>query len=106
VRKEIKIKGVGMCKDAIVFDNKPKGVALDAWIPYYICTCGRSENGVFCDAKHDGTSCLPQKVIVEKSKQYHICMCKTSKNFPFCDGTHSLYSDDEVGKSVKSEDAK
>ncbi len=95
-----------MCKDAIVFDNKPKGVALDAWIPYYICTCGRSENGVFCDAKHDGTSCLPQKVIVEKSKQYHICMCKTSKNFPFCDGTHSLYSDDEVGKSVKSEDAK
>jgi len=95
-----------MCKDAIVFDNKPKGVALDAWIPYYICTCGRSENGVFCDAKHDGTSCLPQKVIVEKSKQYHICMCKTSKNFPFCDGTHSLYSDDEVGKTVKSEDAK
>ncbi len=106
MRKEIKIKGVGMCKDAIVFDNKPKGVALDAWIPYYICTCGRSENGVFCDAKHDGTSCLPQKVIVEKSKQYHICMCKTSKNFPFCDGTHSLYSDDEVGKNVKSEDAK
>lgn len=95
-----------MCKDAIVFDNKPKGVTLDAWIPYYICTCGRSENGVFCDGKHEGTSCLPKKVTVEKTKQYHICMCKTSKNFPFCDGTHSLYSDDEVGKSVKSEEVK
>lgn len=50
-----------MCKDAVVFSNKPKGVTLDAWIPYYICTCGKSEGGVFCDGKHEGSGCMPKK---------------------------------------------
>ncbi|MDD5373136.1 MAG: CDGSH iron-sulfur domain-containing protein [Sulfurimonas sp.] len=89
-----------MCKDAIVFSNKPEGVTLEARIEYYICTCGKSKGGVFCDGKHDGTACLPKKVIVEKTKQYHICLCKTSKNFPFCDGTHSIYGDEDIGKGV------
>lgn len=90
-----------MCKDALVFANKPKGVTLEEGKEYYFCACGRSENGVFCEGKHEGTSCLPKKLSVEKTKPYHICMCKSSKNFPFCDGTHSFYNNDDIGKRVK-----
>ncbi|MCW8895054.1 MAG: CDGSH iron-sulfur domain-containing protein [Sulfurimonas sp.] len=90
-----------MCKDAIVFNNKPKGVTLEAGTTYFICSCGKSKDGIFCDGSHEGSECLPKKVTVEKTKPYQICMCKTSKNFPFCDGTHSFYTDDDVGKGVK-----
>ena len=90
-----------MCKDAIVFRNKPEGVKLELGVEYFICACGRSESGVFCDESHKGTECLPKTVTVEKTKPYLICQCKTSKNFPFCDGTHSMYTDGEIGKSVK-----
>lgn len=89
-----------MCKDAIVFNNKPKGIKLEAGVEYSICSCGRSEDGVFCDGKHEGTECLPKSITVEKSKHYQICMCKTSNNFPFCDGSHSFYEDEDVGKNV------
>lgn len=89
-----------MCNDAVVFNNKPKGVALEAGKKYLMCSCGKAQDGVFCDGSHKGTSCKPHKIEVEKSKQYHICMCKSSANFPFCDGTHSKYSDGDVGKNV------
>lgn len=89
-----------MCNEAIVFANKPKATTLEAGVEYYICACGRSETGVFCDGSHKVTSCVPKKVVVEDTKQYHICMCKSSKNFPFCDGTHSQYGDEDVGGTV------
>ena len=89
-----------MCKDAIVFNNKPKGVTLEAGVKYAICACGRSKDGIFCDGSHQGTSCLPKEVSVEKTKPYLICLCKASKKFPFCDGTHSIYEDADIGKSV------
>jgi CDGSH-type Zn-finger protein len=93
-----------MCKDAVVFHNKPKGVTLNADESYYICQCGKSKEGVFCDGSHEDTkcptTCLPKKVVVEKTKSYHICMCKASKNMPFCDGTHSYYTEDDIGKKV------
>lgn len=89
-----------MCSEAIVFYNKPKGVTLEAGVEYYICACGRSQSGVFCDGSHKVTNCVPKKVVVEKTKPYHICLCKASKNFPFCDGTHSQYMDEDVGGSV------
>lgn len=90
-----------MCKDAIVFSNKPQGEKLEAGVEYFICACGRSKTGVFCDGSHKVTQCLPKAVTVPKTKPYLICLCKTSSNFPFCDGTHSMYSDDEIGKSIK-----
>ena len=86
-----------MCKDAIVFFNKPKGIDLEAGKTYLYCACGRAEEGVFCDGRHKATECKPLKFTVEKSKAYLLCRCKTSKNLPFCDGTHSYYGDDEVG---------
>lgn len=90
-----------MCKDAIVFNNKPKGITLEAGVEYFICACGRSKDGTFCDGSHEGTGCSPKKTVVEKTKPYQICLCKSSKNFPFCDGTHSMYYDNEIGTPVK-----
>ncbi|MDQ1263530.1 MAG: iron-sulfur protein 3 [Campylobacterota bacterium] len=89
-----------MCNEAIVFSNKPEGVVLEAGREYYICACGRSKDGIFCDGSHKVTSCVPKKVVVEKTKPYLICLCKASKNFPFCDGTHSQYADTDIGKGV------
>lgn len=89
-----------MCSDAVVFNNKPKGVELQEGKNYMMCSCGKSSDGVFCDGSHKGTSCTPVKVKPEKTKQHHICMCKSSSNFPYCDGTHSRYSDQDVGKGV------
>lgn len=95
-----------MCKDAIVFNNKPKGVNLEAGIEYLICSCGRSEDGIFCDGSHKTTECLPKSVTVEKTKPYLICLCKSSANFPFCNGVHSFYRDEDVKKGVKNWQAK
>lgn len=92
-----------MCKDAIVFFNKPEGVELVAGETYYFCMCGRSANGIFCDGSHEGTSCEPKAFSVEKTKAYHLCRCKSSNNLPFCDGTHSIYSDDDVGSDISTE---
>jgi len=89
-----------MCEDAVVYNNKPKGLTLEEGKEYLICQCGRSEDGVFCDGSHKETSCKPKKLVVEKTKPYQICRCKASKNFPFCDGTHSFYSDEDIGKNV------
>jgi CDGSH-type Zn-finger protein len=94
-------EGQKMCKDAIVFHNKPKGVKLEAGVEYLICSCGRSKDGIFCDGSHEGSGCLPKSVTVEKTKPYLICLCKTSGFFPFCDGTHSLYKDTDVKQNVK-----
>lgn len=94
-----------MCKDGIVFFNKPKGIDLEVGKTYLFCTCGRAEDGVFCDGSHKGTECKPLQFSVEKSKAYLLCRCKSSKNFPFCDGTHSYYDDDEVGGPVMGGEA-
>ena len=90
-----------MCKDAIVFFNKPQGVELEAGRTYRFCTCGRSADGLFCDDSHQGTSCEPKEFTVEKTKAYQLCRCKSSDNLPFCSGNHSYYADSDVGKKVK-----
>ena len=90
-----------MCDNAIVFSNRPQGVALEAGKTYHFCMCGRSKEGLFCDGSHKGTGCEPKTFTVEKSRDYHLCRCKSSRNLPFCDGTHSNYTTAEVGERVK-----
>ncbi|MDA3947511.1 MAG: CDGSH iron-sulfur domain-containing protein [Helicobacteraceae bacterium] len=92
-----------MCKDAIVFFNKPEGVELVAGETYQFCMCGRSADGLFCDGSHEGTGCEPKAFSVEKSKAYQLCRCKSSDNLPFCNGNHSYYADSAVGKKVISD---
>jgi CDGSH-type Zn-finger protein len=91
-----------MCKDAIVFFNKPQGVELEAGKTYRFCMCGRSKDGLFCDDSHQGTSCEPKEFTVEKTKDYQLCRCKSSDNLPFCSGNHSYYADSDVGGPVTS----
>jgi len=94
-------KGEDMCSDALVRDIKPAKVELEGGKEYFICACGRSKDGIFCDGSHEGTNCTPLKVQVQESKAYFICMCKTSAGFPFCDGTHKKYSAEDIGKNIQ-----
>ncbi|MDX9814719.1 MAG: CDGSH iron-sulfur domain-containing protein [Sulfurimonas sp.] len=86
-----------MCNDCLVFAASPARVELEAGKSYFICACGRSKDGVFCDGSHKGTDCSPVKLTVNDTKAYTICRCKASASFPFCDGTHSKLKD-QVGK--------
>ncbi len=91
-----------MCKDALVFFNKPESAELVAGEEYRFCMCGRSANGLFCDESHQGSGCEPKTFTVPKSKAYQLCRCKSSNNLPFCDGNHSYYADSDIGKKVLS----
>ena len=55
---------------------------------YYYCTCGHSDDGVFCDGSHKGTSFLPKKYKVFETTVISACLCKQSKSAPYCDGAH------------------
>lgn len=68
---------------------KPIAVNLETNKDYYYCTCGKSEDGIFCNGAHSGTEFTPQKFTVEKEDTYYLCPCKKSNNQPFCDGEHS-----------------
>lgn len=55
---------------------------------YYYCTCGKSEDKLFCDGSHQGTEFTPTAFSVDKDDTYYLCPCKSSNNKPFCDGSH------------------
>ncbi len=62
---------------------------LEVNTEYYYCTCGKSEDGVFCNGSHKGSEFAPKKFTVTESKDYYLCACKKTSNAPFCDGSHS-----------------
>ena len=60
---------------------------------YLYCTCGLSEEVVFCDKKCENTDWKPLKFTVPKYiKSALICGCKRNnpKAGPYCDGSHSV----------------
>lgn len=67
----------------------PVNVALEADKKYFFCTCGKSDDGIFCNGSHKGSEFKPKVFTVEKSDDYHLCTCKKSGNLPFCDGSHA-----------------
>jgi len=67
----------------------PIKVNLEANKEYYYCTCGKSEDGLFCNGAHQGTSFTPSQFSVEKSKDYYMCPCKQNDGEPFCNGAHA-----------------
>ena len=64
-------------------------VGLEAGLPVYFCTCGRSVRQPFCDGSHKGTIFNPLPYVPEKSGQAYFCRCKASLNAPLCDGSHN-----------------
>jgi len=67
----------------------PIKVTLEANKEYYYCTCGKSEDGLFCNGSHQDTSFTPSQFSVEKSKDYYMCPCKQNDGAPFCNGAHA-----------------
>ncbi|MBF0627387.1 MAG: CDGSH iron-sulfur domain-containing protein [Magnetococcales bacterium] len=56
---------------------------------HYICMCGRSANGHFCDGSHQGTGLAPRQVVLSAPAQVAVCTCRKSGNAPHCDGSHA-----------------
>jgi len=56
---------------------------------HYLCTCGSSNNGAFCDGSHQGTGKAPHLLELEEPKTVVFCSCGTSDAIPFCDGSHT-----------------
>ena len=64
-------------------------IKLEAGKKYYYCTCGKSNDGVFCNGSHKGTTFTPKEFTVNETKEYGLCGCKKTANAPFCDGSHA-----------------
>lgn len=64
-------------------------IKLEAGKKYYYCTCGKSNDGVFCNGSHKDTAFTPKEFTVNETKEYSLCGCKKTLNPPFCDGSHS-----------------
>lgn len=71
-----------------VVETSPIVLALEPK-KYAYCACGLSEDGIFCDGSHRGTTLRPVIFeVTERQETVAICRCKQSKNPPFCDGSH------------------
>lgn len=67
----------------------PVQVKLEKDKEYYYCTCGKSEDGVFCNGAHQGTNKEPKMFTVNENKEYYLCACKNNEGTPFCNGAHT-----------------
>lgn len=73
---------------AVIADNKPAIVSVEAGKTYYWCACGRSENQPFCDGSHTGTGFNPLPWQTEKAGDIAFCACKQTGTPPLCNGQH------------------
>ncbi|RAP31247.1 cytochrome C551 [Candidatus Marinamargulisbacteria bacterium SCGC AG-343-D04] len=70
-----------------IFARQSRHLNLDPGV-YFFCNCGRSQDGIFCDGAHKGTSFGPKRFKIESPRSVSLCQCKYSKNKPYCDGEH------------------
>ncbi len=77
-----------MPDEAVIAQNHPAIVEVEADKTYYWCSCGRSKSQPFCDGSHKGTSFSPVAFTAEKTETVYLCGCKKTANAPFCDGAH------------------
>ena len=75
--------------EAIVAQNAPYPVEVEAGKSYFWCACGKSASQPFCDGSHQGTDILPQKFTADESKKIYFCGCKKTANSPMCYGSHN-----------------
>jgi CDGSH-type Zn-finger protein len=75
--------------EAIVAQNAPYPVEVEAGNSYFWCACGKSASQPFCDGSHQGTDILPQKFTADEAKKIYFCGCKKTANSPMCDGSHN-----------------
>ena len=65
----------------------PKIVELTAG-EHWICMCGHSKNGNFCDGSHKGSGVEPKRVLMNAAGKTAVCTCGKTKTDPVCDGSH------------------
>ena len=58
---------------------------------YYLCACGLSKSGAFCDGSHKNTELKPVKYIAEETATLILCGCSKSSNAPFCDASKAEF---------------
>ena len=54
-------------------------INLEANKEYYYCTCGKSEDGIFCNGSHKGTEFTPKVFTVQKKSKIKSMMLKKWK---------------------------
>lgn len=77
-----------MPDEAVIAQNQPYAVDVEAGKTYYWCRCGRSQKQPYCDGSHQQTDFEPLAFTAEKDGTVYLCGCKHTANQPFCDGSH------------------
>lgn len=72
----------------VIAGKEPVAIDLKKGETYYYCTCGKSDNKIFCNGAHQGTSFTPMAFTAEKDGTAYLCACKQTKKPPYCDGSH------------------
>jgi len=65
----------------------PQGLDLPAGRSY-LCSCGRSRQGWFCDGAHLGSGLIAREVVLAEPGTVQVCGCGRSRRYPLCDGSH------------------
>ncbi|MCP9850815.1 CDGSH iron-sulfur domain-containing protein [Cyanobium sp. Morenito 9A2] len=65
----------------------PQPLELPAGLTF-LCRCGRSRQGWFCDGAHLGTGQLAREVLLAAPGTVQVCGCGRSRHYPLCDGSH------------------
>jgi len=68
--------------------NAPQMEQLEEGNTYAWCSCGKSEDQLWCNGAHKGSGIAPKVFKAEEAKTAAMCMCKQTSNPPYCDGAH------------------
>ena len=71
----------------IIEKNQDISVDVVEGKTYFLCSCGLSKRGAFCDGSHRDTDLRPIKYIAEETTTIKLCGCSKSRSVPFCDGS-------------------
>lgn len=75
--------------EAVVAQNSPYMIEVQAGKTYFWCACGKSAKQPFCDGAHKGGSIKSLMYKATETKTLAFCGCKKTANSPLCDGSHS-----------------
>ncbi|OGG96478.1 MAG: glutamate synthase [Candidatus Lambdaproteobacteria bacterium RIFOXYD2_FULL_50_16] len=70
------------------WQQKPFSIDVKAGETLYLCGCGQSKNGPYCDGTHKTVGGKPFAESFTEDKKIHVCGCGKSGGKPYCDGSH------------------